>query len=106
MALGFKMKVTALKPVKMLVNITSEKREQVGSAVGYRTTNRLQWVSLSPGQSVDNVSLIMGFEPSLVPGRNPIPMDDGSFATPVDYNVSPGESAEILDLVRVEKAED
>jgi hypothetical protein len=58
-----KFKITAIKPVRVLVKLSRE----VPCARGTRPESYEEWVSLKSGQVQDEITMILGIDPKYIP---------------------------------------
>lgn len=64
-----KLKATAVKDVAFWANVVSYENVQLGKAIAQKPVNRMTKIWLPEGQSRDDLSMILGIEPSFLPGH-------------------------------------
>ena len=100
------LKITALKPVRIYANVVTQVPVRVVDQIGYEPRNTRQWVMLKAGEVRDDISLVMGIHPSLLPSEPKQLMGTNLYVvkiTPVTDDPKPQVFHDLLQVESVAK---
>ena len=100
-----KIRITAISDVRFYCNVVSYKAERIGNSVGYRPINTLIWVNLRAGQSRDDISLVLGVDPQLLPSEPKLLVGTNLHVVPCEFNGHKEDKAQFYDLISMEVLE-
>jgi len=94
------LKVTALKDISIYANVVSQQPVSLLGALAFKPKNSMEWVDMTKGEVREDISMVVGLDPDLMPHKQAIVVGPNLFAVPLE------ETAEFRALLRMETAGD
>ncbi|MCP5557677.1 MAG: hypothetical protein H7A55_07970 [Verrucomicrobiaceae bacterium] len=92
------LKITAKKAIRIYANVVSQQTVKIAGTIAFRPKNSMEWVRMSPNEVREDISLVMGIDPKLMPHKQADLMGRNLYAVPLE------ETEEFQDLLLVEQA--